>query len=79
MHQKKKKGDWIVQNLPNLTSEVMLPRAWRSPIVPQALPTVCFIKYTLLLYSYTRKTHENPIQGFHLNNQLYTKYATQIS
>jgi hypothetical protein len=27
-----------------LISEVIFPTAWRSPIVPQALPTVCFMK-----------------------------------
>ena len=62
---------WLLENSPSLTSEVMFARAWRSPIVPQALPTVCFIKYTLLLCSYTRTTNKNPTQGMQLNNQRY--------
>uniref|UniRef100_A0A2P2JZC2 Uncharacterized protein MANES_02G042700 n=1 Tax=Rhizophora mucronata TaxID=61149 RepID=A0A2P2JZC2_RHIMU len=28
----------------NLIIEVMFPTAWRRPIVPQALPTVCLMK-----------------------------------
>lgn len=39
-----KEGFSDSKSLPSFISEVIFPTAWRRPMVPQAFPTVCFIK-----------------------------------